>query len=71
MSTHADRKEGPPLLLDGLRTVEEAREYTRLSRSALYTLMNAGSLQYTKIGRRRLIPYRALVELAARGLVEN
>jgi excisionase family DNA binding protein len=53
----------------GLRTVEEAREYTRLSRSALYALMERGELAYTKIGRRRLIPHRALVELARRGLV--
>lgn len=53
----------------GLRTVEEARQYTRLSRSALYQLMESGQLQYTKIGRRRLIPHRALIELAARGLV--
>ena len=53
----------------GLRTIEEAREFTRLSRSVLYELMDAGKLPYTKIGRRRLIPRQALVELAAAGLV--
>jgi excisionase family DNA binding protein len=57
------------LVEGGLRTIEEARQYTRLSRSALYSLMERGELVYTKIGRRRLIPHRALVELAQRGLV--
>lgn len=66
MSTPAESRE---IVGEGLRTVEEAREYTRLSRSALYSLMERGELAYTKIGRRRLIPHRALVELAQRGLV--
>jgi excisionase family DNA binding protein len=57
------------LLNEGLRTVEEGQDYTRLSRSALYTLMERGELAYVKIGRRRLIPHRALLELAQRGLV--
>jgi len=35
----------------------------------LYLLMERGELAYTVIGRRRLIPHRALIELAARGLV--
>jgi excisionase family DNA binding protein len=56
------------ILEDGLRTIEEAQEFTRLSRSGLYELMENGALAYTKIGRRRLIPHRALVELASRGL---
>jgi excisionase family DNA binding protein len=57
------------MVADGLRTVSEAQEYTRLSRSALYAMMERGELAYTRIGRRRLIPHRALVELAQRGLV--
>jgi excisionase family DNA binding protein len=61
--------EGAEIVEAGLRTVEEAKEYTRLSRSALYALMERGELTYTKIGRRRLIPHMALVELAQRGLV--
>jgi excisionase family DNA binding protein len=60
---------GLAVVEDGLRTVEEARAYTRLSRSALYALMERGELAYTKIGRRRLIPHRALLDLAQRGLV--
>jgi excisionase family DNA binding protein len=54
---------------DGLRTVVEAQEFTRLSRTSLYALMDRGELAFAKIGRRRLIPYRALVELVERGLV--
>jgi excisionase family DNA binding protein len=57
------------LLRHGLRTIKEAQDYTRLSRATLYLLMERGELTYTTIGRRRLIPFRALIELAARGLV--
>jgi excisionase family DNA binding protein len=57
------------LLRHGLRTIREAQDYTRLSRATLYSLMDKGELVYTTIGRRRLIPYQALVELAARKLV--
>jgi excisionase family DNA binding protein len=57
------------LLLDGLRTVDEAKEFLRLSRATLYSLMARGDLPFTTIGRRRLIPHRALIELAARKLV--
>ena len=57
------------VLKDGLRTVEEACEYTRLSRASIYAMMNDGRLTFTRIGRRRLIPARALTELAQKGLV--
>jgi excisionase family DNA binding protein len=70
MSTSQESDESGRLLREGLRTVEEAREYTRLSRSTLYGLMEAGKLTYTKIGRRRLIPYRALLDLAESGMTE-
>lgn len=55
----------------GLRTIDEARAYTRLSRSTLYALMNQGDLPYVRIGSRRLIPFLALVELARRGFVKG
>jgi excisionase family DNA binding protein len=45
--------------------------FTRLSRSTLYSLMQAGELPYVVLGRRRLIPRAALVELARRGLVRR
>jgi hypothetical protein len=57
------------LVESGLKSITEAQAFTRLSRSALYGLMDSGQLVYTKIGRRRLIPQRALLELAQRGLV--
>lgn len=52
------------LLTDGLMTVDEAAGFLRLSRPTIYGLMDAGKLGYVKIGRRRRIPKRALVELA-------
>jgi excisionase family DNA binding protein len=60
---------GTEMVADGLRTIPEAQTFTRLSRAAIYALMDRGELAYTRIGRRRLIPHRALVELAQRGLV--
>jgi Helix-turn-helix domain len=57
------------LVEDGLLTVGEAQEFSRLSRSDLYARMGRGELAYCKLGKRRLIPRRALVELAARSLV--
>src|SRR5262249_3439960 len=57
------------LVEGGLWTVPEALEFCRLSRSDLYARMERGELAYVKIGRRRLIPRRALVELAQRNLV--
>ena len=60
--------EGTELVADGLLTVREAAEFLRLSRSALYRLMDRGALPFVKLGRNRRIPRRALVELAARGL---
>jgi excisionase family DNA binding protein len=57
------------LVEDGLSTIPEASEFTRLSRSTLYKMMDNSELKYCKIGRRRLIPRKALLDLAARGLV--
>jgi excisionase family DNA binding protein len=57
------------LVEGGLFTVAEGQEFSRLSRSALYSLMECGRLPFVKIGKRRLIPKRALVELARQGLV--
>ena len=53
---------------DGALGIGEAEELSHLSRSTLYELMEAGRLPYTKIGRRRLIPRRALLRLLAEGL---
>lgn len=56
------------MLTDGVVGVDGAQEFTNLGRTALYGLMDRGELPYTKVGARRLIPKRALVELLARGL---
>ena len=53
------------LVGDGLLTVSEAIAFLRLSRSTLYTLMDAGELAYVRIGRARRIPRQALIKLAA------
>ncbi len=56
------------MVADGLVRVPEAARFLGISRSQVYNLMEAGHLAYSKIGRSRRIPRRALVELAARGL---
>jgi hypothetical protein len=57
------------LVGDGLVTVLEAQAFTRLSRSDLYARMERGELVYVRLGKRRLIPRRALIDLAGRNLV--
>jgi excisionase family DNA binding protein len=57
------------LVRDGMDTVPEAVAYSGLGRSTLYALMERGELVYAKVGRRRLIPRRALAELMERSLV--
>jgi excisionase family DNA binding protein len=57
------------LLEDGVMTVPEGQQFSRLSRSALYALMERGELAYVKLGKRRMIPRRALMEMMERGLV--
>jgi Helix-turn-helix domain len=57
------------LVQDGLMTVPEAQEFSRLSRSDLYARMERGDLAYCKLGKRRMIPRRAMVEMARQGLV--
>ena len=59
------------LVSDGAAGIPEAEEFTGLGRSTIYGLMEDGSLAYVKVGRRRLIPRRALVELLERGLVSR
>lgn len=47
----------------GVKAAE--REYG-ISRSKLYELMQSGHLPYSQLGRRRVIPRRAIAELMAR-----
>lgn len=54
---------------DGAVTINDAQKLLPVSRVRLYELMNDGSLPYTMVGSRRLIPRRAIVDLLAKGLV--
>ena len=62
---HKQRDHRGELVQDGLMTIREAIAFLRLGRSTLYGLMERGALPYACIGCRRLIPRRALVDLAA------
>ena len=57
------------LVEGGLDRVPDVARFLGLSRSRVYSLMDAGQLAYVKIGRSRRIPHRAVVELAAKSLV--
>lgn len=52
------------LVEDGLLSIDEAMAFLSVSRSTLYELMDKGMLPWSKIGRSRRIPRRALVQLA-------
>ncbi len=55
------------LFADGAVTVAEAVRFSGIGRTQLYDLMTAGRLPFTKVGSRRLIPRRGLVDLLAGG----
>lgn len=57
-------KRNQELFEEGLVSVKEAAQFLALSRSTLYELMERGALIYTKLGRARRIPKRALIQLA-------
>ena len=58
------RSNSEQLVLDGLVSIGDAMEFLRVGRSTVYELMDKGVLPYSKIGRSRRIPKRALVQLA-------
>jgi excisionase family DNA binding protein len=49
--------------------VEEAARFLRVSRSKLYQIMDKGEVEYIKLGRRRRVPDRMLLELVKRSTV--
>lgn len=49
---------------EGLLSIREAMSFLRIGRSTLYELMEQGLIPWSKIGRSRRIPKRALVRLA-------
>lgn len=60
--------EATDLVADGCLRVRDAVKFLGVGKSTIYKLMDDGHLAYAKIGRTRLIPKRALVELAARNV---
>ncbi len=65
----ADKSALDDVFADGCISVPEAAEFTGMSRSDLYDRMGRGELIYSKVGRRRLVPRRALVNLLRGGAV--
>ena len=53
------------VVADGLLRISDASKFLGLSRSKLYQLMDRGELPFTKIGRSRRVPRKAVVEFAA------
>ena len=51
--------------LPRLLAIKQAIYELGISRTALYELINAGTLKTVKIGRRRLVPTEAIEELIA------
>ena len=59
------------LVESGLVTVKDAARFLHISLAFTYELMARGDLPYTKLGRARRIPKKALIELAAKHLVKR
>lgn len=57
------------LAADGVLSVADAQAFLSLGRTEVYGLMDRGKLPFIKLGRRRVIPKRALVELLAANMV--
>ena len=60
---------GLKLVEGGLLSIDEAWAFLSISRAQLYNIMEAGKLPYVKLGKRRMIPRNAVLELARGGLV--
>lgn len=58
----------PPDFGDGAMTVAQALVFSGIGRTRLYRLMADGELPYARVGTRRLIPRRALVDLLTRSV---
>lgn len=53
------------LVADGLLSVQEACAFSRLSRSEVYARMGDGRIKFLKVGKRRLVVRRSLLEFLA------
>ncbi len=63
----ATQADGAAVWQDGGLTIAEAVRFAGVGRSTLYGAMEEGRLAYTKVGRRRVVARRGLVELLASG----
>ena len=57
--------QSPELFADGTIDVKGAVAFSGLGRTVLYALMGANRLPYCQVGKKRLIPRRALIDLLA------
>lgn len=64
----SSRAESEEPLADGAVGVGEAVRFAGVGRTVLYGAMATGALCYLRVGRRRLIPKRALVRFLAEHL---
>lgn len=82
MSAHASKVSDPhsdparisntqaaELCADGLISVPDAARFLGVCRAEVYLQMNRGNLPSAKIGKRRLIPRRAVVDMAAKAVI--
>ena len=65
------RDEAMELVQEGCASVDEAARFLGIRRAKLYLEMEVGRLVYLKIGRRRVIPWRALREYLAERALET
>jgi len=56
------------LVSDGCLTIEESIDFTGICRSKLYEHLRSGRIATVKLGRRTLVPKRALVQFLAENL---
>jgi excisionase family DNA binding protein len=63
--THAATDSSPPTTTPIFVSPKEAARLLSLSRSRVYELMDAGAIESTRIGTRRVIPVSSLHAFAA------
>jgi excisionase family DNA binding protein len=70
MAATPERSADEQMVQEGFADVAEAQRFLGgLSRATIYNMMDARELPYAKFGRRRMIPWHALHQYAARSLV--
>ncbi|MFO0848374.1 MAG: hypothetical protein U0871_07445 [Gemmataceae bacterium] len=62
---------GDEIFSDGAVDVRAASEFTGWGRTSLYAAMADGRLPFVRLGKRRLVPRRALVELLRANVVQS